>query len=60
MFHAIRVPNPNIAKQILSDNWQAKSNVTLCQIVQRRYKLHRRAGISGTRDAAQIYYGYKV
>ena len=46
MFHAIRVPNPNIAKQILSDNWQAKPNVTLCQIVQRRYKLHRRAGIS--------------
>lgn len=60
MFLAIRVPNPNIAKQILSDNWQAKPNVTLCQIVQRRYKLHWRAGIRGTRDAAQIYYGYKV
>lgn len=60
MFHAIRVPNPNIAKQILSDNWQAKPNVTLCQIVQRRYKLHRRAGIRGTQDATQSYYGKKA
>lgn len=59
MFHAIRVPNPNIAKQILSDNWQAKPNVTLCQIVQRR-KLHRRAGIRGTQDATQSYYGKKA
>ena len=60
MFLAIRVPNPNITKQILSDNWQAKSNVTLCQIVQRRYKLHRRAGIRGTQDATQSYYGKKA
>lgn len=60
MFLAIRVPNPNIAKQILSDNWQAKPNVTLCQIVQRRYKLHRRAGIRGTQDATQSYYGKKA
>lgn len=60
MFLAIRVPNPNIEKQILSDNWQAKPNVTLCQIVQRRYKLHRRAGIRGTQDATQSYYGKKA
>ena len=60
MFLAIRVPNQNIAKQILSDNWQAKPNVTLCQIVQRRYKLHRRAGIRGTQDATQSYYGKKA